>query len=211
MPQIQYGVSFSAGGISIAHTITRSPDTALPGHEITLPVAKTGTLSTRTDDETGTLTMADGHGITTGQIIDVYWSGGARYGITVGTVSSNSVPIGADDSGTGDVLPAQSTAITAAVQVAANTYVDGDNLSMLAICLETTEGTDGKGHCDFQEADDTSIANIELVGNTPKVFDIAGGQTNPFTGDPIFELKASNGSSSAAATLKICGGYDSTP
>lgn len=211
MPQIQLGISLSAGGVSIQNTITRTPDAALPGHEITLPAAKTGTLSTRTDDETGTLTMAADHGITTASVIDIYWSGGARYGVLVGTVSVNSVPIGADNAGTGDVLPAQATAITAAVQVAANTYIDGDNLSIIGVELYTSESTSGKGHCDFQEVDNTSIVNLALVGNTPRVFDIAGGQTNPFAGDPIFELKASNGSSTAAATLKICGGYDSTP
>ena len=31
------------------------------GFEVTLPAAKTGTLSTRTDNNTGTLTMAGGH------------------------------------------------------------------------------------------------------------------------------------------------------
>jgi hypothetical protein len=210
MPSVQLGISLNAGSVSIQETITRTPDAAF-GYEVTLPVAKTGTLSTRTDDETGTLTMSASHGITTGAIIDIYWSGGARYGVLVGTVSVNSVPIGADDAGTGDVLPAADTAITAAVQVQSNVYIDGDNLSMIGVELNTTEGTSGVGHCDFQETDNTSIVNLELVGNTPKVYDIAGGATNPFTGDPIFELKASNGSSSTAATLKVCGGYDSTP
>lgn len=211
MPNVQLGISLEAGGVAIKGTITRTPDAALPGHEITLPVAKTGQLTTRTDDETGTLTMSADHGITTGAIIDIYWATGARYGVTVGTVSVNSVPIGADNAGTGDVLPTNLTNITAAVQVAANTYIDGDNLSIIGVLLEASEGTTGKGHCDFQEVDNTSIVNLALVGGVPRVFDIAGGQANPFTGDPIFELKASNGSSTAAAVLKICGGYDSTP
>jgi hypothetical protein len=78
----------------------------------TLAAAKTGTLTTRTDNDTGTLTMTAGHGITTGQTLDVYWAGGQRRGMTVGTVATNSVPI---DGGAGDNLPANTTAITAMV------------------------------------------------------------------------------------------------
>lgn len=78
--------------------------------------AKTGALTTRTDANTGTLTMDTGHGITTGDRLDVYWSiDGVNYcqrGITAGTVSGNSVPI---DSGVGDDLPVVDTEITAMV------------------------------------------------------------------------------------------------
>lgn len=90
--------------------------------EDTLTPAKVGELTTRTDNETGTLTMTTGHGITTGARLDLYWEDGdgagtpgSRRGITVGTVSGNSVPIGADNSGSGDNLPLVNTAITAMV------------------------------------------------------------------------------------------------
>lgn len=84
----------------------------------TLAAAKTGSLTTRTDNDTGELTMAGGHGISTGNKLDVYWvdpTTGAmksRVNMTVGTVATNQVPI---DGGTGDVLPVATTAVTAMV------------------------------------------------------------------------------------------------
>lgn len=87
------------------------------GVTMSVPAAKSGSLSTRTDGDTGELTMGGGHGITTGDRLDLYWSGGCRRGITVGTVDGNAVPI---DGGAGDDLPAQSTAITAMVPVEAS-------------------------------------------------------------------------------------------
>jgi hypothetical protein len=69
-----------------------------------------GSLTTRTDADTGEITMSTQiapHGITTGEIVDVVWSRGWRLGMTVGTVSGNSVPI---DGGEGDDLPTVASA-----------------------------------------------------------------------------------------------------
>lgn len=77
-----------------------------------VPVAWGGTLSTRTDNDTGTLTMDDaGHLISTGDLVDLYWDGGTRRRVVVGTVSGTSVPFGAVTAGAGDNLPVATTAI----------------------------------------------------------------------------------------------------
>ena len=52
----------------------------------TLNPAKVGALTTRTDNTTGTLTMSAGHGLLTGNRLDLYWTNadgslGARRGI----------------------------------------------------------------------------------------------------------------------------------
>src|SRR4051794_23760974 len=83
-------------------------------YSVDLPAAKTGQLTTHTDNTTGTLTMAGGHGITTGARLDVYWTGGSRRGVTVGTVATNSVPF---SGGAGDNLPLVNTNVTAMVPV----------------------------------------------------------------------------------------------
>jgi len=209
MPSAGLNTNIDAGGVSINKAVQISGDGAI-GYEISLPVAYVGQLTTRTDDETGTLTMSGGHGITTGAIIDIYWATGARYGVLVGTVSVNSVPIGADNAGTGDVLPTNLTAITAAVQVPANVAIDGDNLKVLVLCLDTSEAA-GKGQVDFLSDAPASIEQFDLTANRPRAFDIEGGATNPFAGDPIVSLVASNGSAVMAATLKIAGLQDVTP
>ena len=74
--------------------------------------------------------MATGHGITTGALVDVYWEGGVRYGVTVGTVNGQAVPL--TDSGAGDVLPADETPIVIGLVTVIDTDFDGDKAAMLA-------------------------------------------------------------------------------
>jgi hypothetical protein len=109
--------SYQLGGKTFSQTKTLSEE-GFSGKEVSVPAAKAGDLTTRTDDDTGELTMDVGHGITTGQRLDLYWEvagvKGCRRGMTVGTVSVNQVPI---DGGSGDVLPADETPITAMVPV----------------------------------------------------------------------------------------------
>jgi hypothetical protein len=209
MATITHAQSISGGGVTIQPlAITRTNSGAI-GLEETANSAKTGTLSTRTDNTTGTLTMDTGHGLTTGQTIDLYWSGGVRYGVTVGTVSTNSVPISA---GAGDNLPSATTAITAVVQQSVNLAIDGDETDILAIIFETTDTSiRTAAHIQFRDAASDEIAEIDFVTNVPQVWDIAGGSANPFTGDPITNLKVSQANSTTPATLKIIGVQDASP
>jgi hypothetical protein len=211
MATITHAQSISGGGVTIQTmpvTRTNSGSIAL---EDTLNAAKSGTLSTRTDDNTGTLTMAGGHGLTDGQIIDVYWSGGVQRNVVVGTVATNSVPI---DSGVGDNLPTATTAITAVVQKSINLAIDGDETDILAVVLETTDKTiRTAANVQFRDAAADIIAEIDLVANVPQVWDIAGGSANPFAGDPITNLKATqaNVTTTETYTLKIVGVQDASP
>lgn len=211
MTTVTHSQSISGGGITIQTLPVLRTNSGPIGLEDTLNAAKTGTLTTRTNDNTGTLTMAASHGITTGQIIDVYWSGGVRYGMTVGTVATNEVPI---DGGSGDVLPADETAITASVQQSINLAIDGDETDILAVCVETIDKTiRTAAHVQFRDAANDEIAEIDLVTNVPQVWDIAGGSANPFTGDPITNLKVTqaNVTTTEIYTLKILGVQDASP
>jgi hypothetical protein len=75
----------------------------------TLAAAKSGTLTTRTDADTGILTVASGHGFNTSDRIDVYFSGGYRYGMNVTGTTATTVSI---DGGTGTDLPALNATVT---------------------------------------------------------------------------------------------------
>lgn len=214
MPSVQVNISAQGGGVAINGQITRTVNSA-PAFEVALPAGKAGTLSTRTDNTTGTLTMSDaGHGISTGAIADLYWDGGARYGMTVGTVAGTSVPIGGAASlgGTGDNLPIATTAIVACVRtVIGPLTLDGDNCSIAVACLKVAEGSLGKGHIECQDVADAVIAALDLVGNEPQIVrqnntDLA----NPLTGNVITEIHASNGSSTVAGTLQVIPGVDMT-
>lgn len=191
--------SVSVGGISISGTVTRTADAQI-GNVTTLPAAKSGTLSTRTSDTAGTLTLGSGHGITTGSTINIYWSGGVRYGVTVGTVSGTSVPF---TSGNGDNLPIATTVITAATVVEIDIDVDGDLVQLLALSCNK------KCHVDIQESDNSQIVGISLAANEPVVWiaDLSIG-ANPLAGAVVAKIITANGET-AEATLKIGMLYES--
>ena len=211
MGTVTHGQSISGGGITIQPLPIQRTNSGTIALEDTLDTAKAGTLSTRTDNNTGTLTLGSGHGITDGQIIDIYWSGGVQRTATVGTVSGTSVPF---DLGIGDNLPIATTAITACIQKAINLAIDGDNADILAVILETNDKSlRTAANVQFLDGSSAVIAEIDLVANVPQVWDIEGGSANPFTGNPITNLKATqaNSTSTETYTLKIVGVQDASP
>jgi len=209
---LTYSASVSGSGLSIQSAVVRSGSASV-GLVESLSAAKTGTLSTRTDNTDGELTMSASHGITTAAVIDLYWTvagvPGVRYGVVVGTVATNAVPI---SGGAGDNLPIETTAITAVLPTTANVLIDGDNTKLIAVELKTTDASlRTAGHVSFRDASADLIAELDLVTNVPRIYDIEGGATNPFTGDVITYIQASNGNSSTAATLQIQSVYDASP
>ena len=208
MPQLTYGITVQSAGVSIQKTITRTGD-GLITREVSLPAAKAGTLTTRTDNDTGVVTVASGHGILDTDNVDLYWATGRRYGVDVTAVTATTISI---DAGAGDNLPIATTAVTIVKQVTINVAIDGDAAKVIALSMEFVSASiTDDGHATFKDAAADSIANLDLEANTPQIYDVAGGQSNPFTGDPITVCYASNGCSSEAATLKIICLEDATP
>ena len=202
MPSLAYGVSLG----SINQSVVRSGDSKIE-LEVSLPAGTAGTLSTRTDDNTGVVTVSS-HSITISDTVDIYWSGGRRYGVDVTAQDATTISI---DLGAGDNLPTATTSVVIVKQVPFNLALDGDNAKIVGVSYEVADAS-GYG-CRvtlFDSADDT-ITGLDLDANVPNVVDIEGGQTNPYTGDPITDGVASNGSSSTAATLKIQAIVDATP
>lgn len=209
---VSYTAKVTAGGVVIQNDVTRTGD-ALIAYEVTLPAGKAGTLSTRTDDDTGVVT-ATGHGLVVSDKVNVFWATGKRYGMTVSAVAGNDVTVGtgAGEVGAGDAFPAQATAVVITKQVQINTSIDGDLLELLAIVAESTSnGSTSKAHIDMQDSGGASIEAIDLTANQPKVWDIDGGATNVFTGNVITKSMAANGSSTESLTLKVAGVQDATP
>ena len=80
-----------------------------------IPAAKAGTLTVRTNNTDGSLTMAPGHGIVTADKATIFWPGGIRYNVTIGTVAGDVVPFVGATGGGGDNLPPAAAAVTVAV------------------------------------------------------------------------------------------------
>lgn len=151
----------------------------------TLAAAISGSLTTRTDNDTGTLTLASGHPVTTGQRLDVYWSGGKRYGMTVGTVSGTSVPI---DGGAGDNLPALNTAVTVMVPQLETFVVAAADLQSLLV------GCDSPAMVVIRKTGPATIVAIYVTGSTGAYqWDSGSGVTNPFGSDNALDVYVSHG------------------
>lgn len=145
------------------------------------PVVQTadaGVLTTRTDNDTGVVTMAQsGHGINTGDRVDVYWTvaGTAykRYGVTVGTVSGTSVPI---DLGSGDNLPTVGTDIILAVCDSEPVAMVGDDVQAFVLYA----GFDG--YVVVTQANNTVITAQYLTAGQSFTWHVGNGITNPLAG-----------------------------
>lgn len=147
-----------------------------------------GTLGTRSSDTAGILTMGAGHGIVTGDVIDVSWAGGEQLGCAA-TVDGNAVTIA---SGTGDALPVATTAIVASVPRSLDQQFDGDDVVLWFI-----NGT-GKMTVRYLDAADAEIHSVTLDSSASVSIWSAGRGTNPFAGESIARVTLSNHAAAAA-------------
>lgn len=211
MPTRNYSASVG-GGVNISQSQSRTADGG-SDREVTILKGYAGTLTTRTDANTGTITLDAGHGISTSDNVDIYAVVGGvltvQYNVTVGTVSGDSMPF---DLGIGDDLPVVSSAVVVSIRQQVNVDVDGDNLVLLALKQKfASSSVTSMGHVDFHDSADDEIAEIDLQPNGVQVFDVTGGSANPFTGDPITYAMISNGSSVYDATFQMTWLQDTTP
>lgn len=199
MPTSQITISGDVGGAPMNTSISRTADGQI-SHEVQVPAAKTGTLTTRTTDTTGTLTMTTGHGFVTGDKIDLYWTGGRRLNVSCGTVVGDSVPI---SGGSGDILPTQGTAITAMKQVTVDTDFDGAKLKIIGMT------SSARGRVGFYEAT-TEEVSVDLAANEAWLWWEGGSGTNPLLNTVVSSLGVTQ-AGTTPATLRLGLLYDSTP
>lgn len=168
---------------------------SLAGPDILL-AAKDGTLSTRTNGTDGTLTMSAGHGIITGDKLDIYWSGGSCRGATVGTVSGNTVPF---TGATGTALPIATTVITAMVPTNLDIAFIGNNMQgLITMC-------DVIGTIAFFNSSNTELFAITGLSYA---WWLGNGITNPLAGVTVDHVHVTHGDSSASRNMKIGILYD---
>ena len=212
MPQGQEMRSFSFPGYSF------NDQSAAVSFESALAYTKTlaalvaaqcdGSLTTRTDDDTGVVTAATGHGIENGDVVDVYWIGGMRYGMDVTDVTGSAITV---DGGTGTVLPAQAFAITAIVeQIDWEMDFDGDDVQIIGVFYRNPSDTGAKGHVDFQDSGPASINEVDLVhetanGGCDQIINVSAGDTNDYTGNAINEAKVTHDSQSEGTVYVLVG------
>ncbi len=208
MPTVNINSTVSGGSVSATTLIARTPD-SVTGSEPAIPAGKDITSWVKTDSDTAAGNLPAGHGYTSGKF-DVFWVESGvnkrRYGVD-GTVTVNALAL---DGGTGDNFPASATTgIVATKQIQVNVAIDGDLASVVYFNNRLANSAGGgRGSVTLFDVSNAQIAHVDLPAAP---YDIEGGASNPFTGNPITYAKVSNGSSAADGVLQIIVGQDSTP
>lgn len=190
MPNYVLSRSATINGLSYSDSNTVSSESSIQLSGLELAAAKTGTLTTRTDDDEGVITLTAGHGFSTGTF-DVYWSGGVRYGCSL-TIATNAATIGSG--GAGDVLPIATTAVTVALPVAEAFVVAASVARAILVYIPG-----GKGVVRFR--DDAAATQLAVARSysTAALYEwnATTGGTNPLGSNEVATLLLSNGSTTA--------------
>jgi len=177
--------SSSLGGVSFPESRTITGDGQIV-HDVAVPAAQEGELTTRSSASVGEVTLDDSaHTITTGVRINLFWVGGSRRDVLVGTVAGAAVPF---TLGLGDDLPSSSTAIFVSLPVELDIFVDGDNVD-LAITYLAKQGT-----VEFIDTDASAqeIVAWQLGEGGVKMWHDEDGDPNPFVGVNIGRVYVSH-------------------
>ncbi len=211
--QATYNLILSAGENSISENTVVTADTANP-LQVDIPVALVGELTTRTDDDTGIITLVADHGITTADFVDLYDA-------TTGELLRKDVDITAADSttisinvGTGSNLPVVNTDLIVGKQVPFLPTILPDTIKLFGIQLKIP-GATTKGRVCFKDASPavagSGDGDINLVANAGQIFNVEGGADNPLAGDPVVTGVVSQANTTLPAVLQIISLEDRTP
>jgi hypothetical protein len=202
-------MQLNSGGLSVGSgSQVLTADTNNP-FEVTVPAAKAGTLTTRTDNDTGIVTVASGHGITTSNKIDLYDADGViiRKDMDVTATGSTTISI---DAGSGSNLPVLNTAVRVAKRlVISPVFFDESGMQMFGIELKVP-GASTKGRANFLDGAASSVGDLSLTANSGLIRNVAGGDTAPISDDAEV-IHATNGNDTLDATLTIISMEDRTP
>jgi len=189
---------FAFPGTTLRSQTVRTATGGVAPQEIPLPAGVAGVLSDRGGDSIGTITFPTSHGFAEGELVDVYWAGGLRYGMTIDPLGNGLYldVLG----GAGDVLPAQDTAVVVAVNTAVTLPInDTENLVYMAF------GCNRRSHLEIR-ASSVTIYDREIPADG--LWCIRDGWADAmgyFDG-----LRVSNGGV-LPATFRVAGLYNSVP
>lgn len=183
MPEVSIRTDFEFAGMPFSGRAILSASGAIGHDPVILPAARAGVLTTRDSGTAGEVTLGEGHGITTGQTVDLYWSGGKRRDVTVGTVDGTAAAV---SGGSGDDLPAQDAAIFVAPQLEIDTDFDGDKARLLAI------QANGRWQAGFFDAGDNLLVAVSRE-QTLRLWEWNAdtGAPNPLEGEVVDSLRVS--------------------
>jgi hypothetical protein len=184
---IQFNTAVVTNGVTYQSAQTASAPSSVET-EVSVPAAKTGILAVRTNATDGTLTMDTGHGFTTAAHISIFWDGGSRYDVVLGTVSGASCPFSGGD---GDDLPDALSAITAMIGTSEVCVLVGNNCAGISAYGILQPG-DGDAIIEYLSSGPAVLLPYTISGGDPTGF-WNGTGTNPLAGDTVATVRFSHG------------------
>ena len=175
-------------GIKSLDTVLSRTDETMSSSEVTLNAAIAGTLTTRTSDSVGVVTVAS-HSITTSDTVAIFWGGGYRYGVAVSATGATTISIGSG--GAGSVLPASSTALTICKESTLGfSHAGSDIIAMLVHSPERMSmNVRDTSPATQQAADITANEGWFWISNATG--------TSPFAGDTLGTIVMANAATTA--------------
>jgi hypothetical protein len=176
-------------GAQITSIVERSQESA-ERLTLDLPASIAGTLTTRTDADTGVLTVPTGHGITTSDTVAVFFAGGVKHNCTVSATTGTTISITSTD---GTDLPALNAAIVVGKQSDYELLLTGDNIAVLVIRSVT------RCLVDFRTDVPASVLLYDIPAGEGREWVVGKEIANPLAGDAVARVHVANGGTSAAA------------
>jgi len=190
-------------GQAVSGSETQDVDGSI-NEQPSLPAAVAGSLTTRTSDTAGIITVVDGTAYAIGDTVGVWWVAGVA---VTGDVTAQDATTVTIDSFTGDALPVQDTAIVLATlpetAIVNDKTVEGD--SVVAMSVKAAAG--GPLSVRFVDAVAAAIQTVSLLASGCWVGRDDNGTLDAFAGDVISEVEFYNFSLAIATGIWI-GGTD---
>lgn len=180
---------YSVEGRTFLRTAVRTADGATV-KDPAVPAARAGTLTTRTDDNTGVFAFSTGHGFALNDRVDVYWTGGKRVGMNVTAVSGNDVTL---DAGSGDNLPLATTAVGAMEPQLEVLSIVTAAMQMLFVSSPV------RATAVFRDSGGTALLTVEVGPNNHYVWETGYG-SNPL-GSNAADVFLSHGDTASAQVV----------
>lgn len=181
-------ISYRVGGAVVDAQIDREDEQGA-ATLVSLPAGIAGTLTTRTDADTGIVTVLAGHGITDSDTVTLFWAGGVRRGLTVTATAATTISI---DVGAGADLPAVSSVVTIAKEVITSLGHVGNDLAIFAV------HSVNRLMANIRNAGPTTILALDITGRESFAYISTFSGTNPFAGETLVTAVLANGGTTAA-------------
>ena len=191
--EARVNIGYRIAGRAVDAQIVRQ-DEAVSSIQIAMPAARAGTLTTRTNDTTGVVTVAEGHGITDEDTVAVFWDGGRRYAVAVSATTATTVSIGSG--GAGAVLPAEDSVVTICKETTSNLVVDGDDIHIIAVYGPS------RLSANIRKAAGVSVKALDIPAKESFAYISGFSASNPFATESLLDAVVAH-DEAAARTAEI--------